>query len=200
MPYSCPLCGVTSNRKGRSFETTQQVESHIDAKRDDVHAGESAADHRADIEHVDEAQPAESAGKTRATDGGATTAQQTGDADHTGRETVDLTPDELDQMIQDARDDGYETGYQDGKQKAPSDEELEEVWNDGYQAGCEDAKDEVTGQQSADVDDPDCPKCGADMYDFTGHKTGESYSINGRTVHVQGDYQCSSCTEWFVDE
>lgn len=50
--YECPICGVTSNRKGDPFESPAAVVGHIDAKRDDQHAGEAGEDYRGNIERV----------------------------------------------------------------------------------------------------------------------------------------------------
>lgn len=49
MPFECPLCGATSNRKGKAFESPETVVGHIDAKRDEVHAGERGEEYRGAI-------------------------------------------------------------------------------------------------------------------------------------------------------
>lgn len=48
--YECPLCGASTNRKDRPFETPGAVIGHIEAKRDEQHAGESGEDWRGEIE------------------------------------------------------------------------------------------------------------------------------------------------------
>jgi hypothetical protein len=48
-------------------------------------------------------------------------------------------------------------------------------------------------------DDPACPDCGGELYDFTGYESGGYHKVNGYTVMVQGDYQCSDCHAWWVD-
>lgn len=52
MPYRCPLCGTTSNRKNRPFDTLAAVVGHIDAKRDDAHAGHRGGDYLDEIAPV----------------------------------------------------------------------------------------------------------------------------------------------------
>jgi DNA-directed RNA polymerase subunit RPC12/RpoP len=45
-----------------------------------------------------------------------------------------------------------------------------------------------------------CLSCGGEVYDFTSHDSGKMYEINGHSIMVAGDYQCSQCGEWFIDE
>jgi hypothetical protein len=58
--------------------------------------------------------------------------------------------------------------------------------------------DTSTADEPAD-DDPTCPTCGGELFDFTNYTSGEYHKVNGYTVLVQGDYQCSDCTKWWVD-
>jgi DNA-directed RNA polymerase subunit RPC12/RpoP len=45
-----------------------------------------------------------------------------------------------------------------------------------------------------------CLSCGGEVYDFTSYDSGKMYEINGHSIMVAGDYQCSQCGEWFIDE
>jgi rubredoxin len=198
MPYECPLCGVTSNRKGRPFESIQQVESHIEAKRDDAHAGERAADHRAEIEEADEPNPAASASRSRATDGGATATQQASTTETPESGGLNFTQEEFDEMLEQVRSEAYHDGYEDGKEAAA--EDYEQIYQDGYNEGYSDAHEEIEAQQSSSSEDVDCPECGAELYDFSDLEIGKQYEINGVDVVVKGDYQCSQCGVWFTDD
>jgi len=142
MPYSCPLCGATSNRKGSPFDSRQKVVSHIDAKRDDAHAGEQGATYR---EQIGEADPS----TAPATDGGAT-ASAPSDGGQPSSETVDMSPDEFDRAIEQAREEAYQQGYEEGKETAGelSQDQINTVYNDGYEDGYSDAREELEEKQS----------------------------------------------------
>lgn len=49
-------------------------------------------------------------------------------------------------------------------------------------------------------DEPTCPRCGGEVVDFTQFTTGEYHEVNGNNVYVRGDYVCSDCHRWFIDE
>lgn len=78
--FECPLCGATSNRKGKPFESRGAVVGHIDAKRDELHAGEAGAGHREEIE------PAEDVAGVSGARGGRGSGASSGreDPDHSG--------------------------------------------------------------------------------------------------------------------
>lgn len=119
---------------------------------------------------------------------------------------VTMTHEEYDQVLQAARDAGYEDGYQEGLADAPSEEDLEEIrtigYNEGYQDGYKAAREELGGGFSgrSTGDDPVCQKCGSELYDFRSYANGERHEVNGRQVYIAGDYQCASCGKWWVDE
>jgi hypothetical protein len=48
--------------------------------------------------------------------------------------------------------------------------------------------------------DPVCPSCGGELFDFRQFTTGQYHKVNGESVYVRGDFQCSSCRKWWVDE
>lgn len=48
--------------------------------------------------------------------------------------------------------------------------------------------------------DPVCPKCGGEVYDFRQYESGQYHKAGGHSVFVAGDFQCSSCGRWWVDE
>jgi len=56
---------------------------------------------------------------------------------------------------------------------------------------------EQSTQQGSD--EPTCPACDGELYDFTDYPSGKVREINGHEVMIAGDYQCSSCGEWWVD-
>lgn len=84
--YRCPICGGTSNRRDRPFETVDSVVGHIDAKRDELHDGERGEDYRreiitsSDVVEVDgeDGEDAPAAAESSASDGN--------DPDHSGGE------------------------------------------------------------------------------------------------------------------
>ena len=45
-----------------------------------------------------------------------------------------------------------------------------------------------------------CPECSGPLYDFRQYETGAYHMVNGHQVYVRGDFQCSSCAKWWVDE
>lgn len=154
MPYACPLCGATTNRKGDPFDSAQNVVFHIDSKRDEVHEGESGAVLRDDIELVAEAASSEpDADAATVTDGGPAStqqpAQQPAQQAESGRDTVDMTPGELDEAIEAARDVGYQDGLAEGRQETEemdlTDEEMGQVYADAYEEGYNDALEEAGG-------------------------------------------------------
>ena len=49
-------------------------------------------------------------------------------------------------------------------------------------------------------DEPTCPRCGGEVVDFSEYESGHYHEINGQQVYVRGDYVCSDCHRWFVDE
>ena len=51
--YECPLCRKTSNRKGDTFDTTEQVIGHIDGSHDPNHEGATGEECREDIVAVE---------------------------------------------------------------------------------------------------------------------------------------------------
>lgn len=145
MPYACPLCGATSNRKGKPFDDAQNVVFHIDSKCDDVHRDESGAVLRDDIEFVEDTSSDTTTDvPTTSTDIGAATQQ---------RETVDLTPEELDEALEEARQESYEEGVNEGihsmEVEMMGDDEIQQLWNDAYEEGYQDAKDELDAGGSA---------------------------------------------------
>jgi flagellar biosynthesis/type III secretory pathway protein FliH len=158
MPYSCPLCGATSNRKGSPFDSRQKVVSHIDAKRDDAHAGEQGATYREQIGEGDPSTapaPDDEATASAPSDGG----QPSGD-------TIDMSPEEFDRAIEQTREEAYQQGYEDGKEAAGelSQDEINTVYNDGYEDGYSKAREEF--QQGTDSDNwPKQLPCGHESVD-----------------------------------
>jgi hypothetical protein len=142
MPYSCPLCGATSNRKGNPFDSRQKVVSHIDAKRDEDHAGERGDTYRSQI---GEAEPS----TATATDGGPA-ASAPSDGGQPARETVDMTPEEFDEAVREAREAGYQAGYEDGKADAADEFDPEGAYQEGYEDGYEEAQQEATDEAPDD--------------------------------------------------
>jgi DNA-directed RNA polymerase subunit RPC12/RpoP len=63
--------------------------------------------------------------------------------------------------------------------------------------------DSQPSQQPSD-DSPEgeyvCLSCGGEVYDFSDYESAKMYEINGHSIMVAGDYQCSQCGEWFIDE
>jgi len=51
-----------------------------------------------------------------------------------------------------------------------------------------------------DPDELQCPECGGEVVDFTAYESGQYHEVNGQNVFVRGDYVCSSCHGWFVNE
>jgi hypothetical protein len=54
--------------------------------------------------------------------------------------------------------------------------------------------------EPSDPDDIECKECGGELYDFRQYASGEYHTINGQNVYVRGDFQCSDCGRWWVDE
>lgn len=48
--------------------------------------------------------------------------------------------------------------------------------------------------------EPVCPDCGGELWDFRRFSDGQYHRVNGHSVFVRGDYQCDSCTRWWMDE
>lgn len=158
MPFACPLCGSTSNRKGQPFDDPQNVVFHIDSKRDDVHRGESGAVLRDEIEHVDELPaPDPDASTSPAADGGATVepaAEDTQpDDEPDGPEVLELTPHELGEMLEEAEETAYQAGRTDGEQAA---DDIEPETHEEPASGTHSQTDESSGLGT-------CPECGSDM-------------------------------------
>lgn len=53
-----------------------------------------------------------------------------------------------------------------------------------------------TNQES----EPVCPECSGEVVDFTAYDSGEYHNVNGSDLFVRGDYVCTECGGWFVDE
>ena len=59
---------------------------------------------------------------------------------------------------------------------------------------------------TADVSEPDpssdptCRECDGELFDFRQYDSGEYHEINGHQVFVRGDFQCSECAKWWVQE
>lgn len=51
-----------------------------------------------------------------------------------------------------------------------------------------------------DTDEPVCKDCGGELYDFRQFGSGEYHMLNGQNVFVRGDFQCSECAKWWVDQ
>jgi hypothetical protein len=96
-------------------------------------------------------------------------------------DAVTMTQEEFDQAIEAAREAGYEDGYHDGYETAKAE----------FSGG--------TGGQSS-TEDLRCHACGGELYDFRDYPTGQYHRVNGEKVYINGDYQCSSCSKWWVDE
>lgn len=56
------------------------------------------------------------------------------------------------------------------------------------------------GTQSNTEQDLTCLDCGSELYDFRQFTAGQYHTVNGTQVYVRGDFQCSSCGKWWVDE
>jgi hypothetical protein len=48
--------------------------------------------------------------------------------------------------------------------------------------------------------EPVCPECGGEVVDFRAYQPGQYHTVNGQNVFVRGDYVCSECRGWFVNE
>lgn len=184
--FTCPLCGNSSNRRGNSFETVDQVVAHIDGSHDPDHDGVSGEEARAEIEEVDSNDaPAENAPT------GAAEPDRGAPAGDPERDTVGITEEELNDMLDTASEAGYSDGYKEG-------------WNDGLAEGKERAQRD-TGQNTTQTESAqsasggsehprdDCPECGGELVDFR-----EEDEWHGHETPV--DYYCSECRAGFVDK
>ena len=57
-----------------------------------------------------------------------------------------------------------------------------------------------TQQQETQQGEYVCLDCGSAVYDFRAYQTGQYHMVNGHQVFVRGDYQCSECGKWWVEE
>lgn len=63
-----------------------------------------------------------------------------------------------------------------------------------------DANPRENADRGGDSEDKACPQCEGELYDFASLTNGEYHKVNGEQVYVRGDYQCSECGKWWVDE
>jgi hypothetical protein len=59
---------------------------------------------------------------------------------------------------------------------------------------------DASENESDSSDELVCPECGGEIVDFTQYTAGQYHTVNGQNVFVRGDYVCSECRGWFVDE
>lgn len=45
-----------------------------------------------------------------------------------------------------------------------------------------------------------CPDCGAELVDYRSYATGQVHEIGESSHYVRGDFLCSGCSRWWVDE
>lgn len=101
--YACPLCGKSSNRRGGSFETVGQVVAHVNGSHDADHEDVRGEDIRDDIQPIE--------GSESSTTDSDETDDENHSEEHKGTETamtdgsestetVEMTPDEMDDMIE----------------------------------------------------------------------------------------------------
>jgi len=62
------------------------------------------------------------------------------------------------------------------------------------------SKEQQQSQQQEQDDEPRCIKCGGEPYDFRDYENLKEYEVNGNDLLIQGDYQCSECGYWMIDE
>lgn len=94
--YTCPLCGETANRRGETFDSVEQVVSHVEGSHDDIHSGVRGVDIRAEIDSVEH--HTENSGVTDATEMSSTNDSDSESPADVRNDTTDLgndyTPDE----------------------------------------------------------------------------------------------------------
>jgi hypothetical protein len=50
------------------------------------------------------------------------------------------------------------------------------------------------------AEEPVCLRCGGELFDFRGFENGQYHRVNGHQVFVRGDYQCSGCGKWWMED
>lgn len=172
--FRCPICGEKSNRKGKPFESEDQVIGHIDGSRDDDHRDVSGSEVREEIEEsAEDAQDNPRAAIGSEDDDGT---HAVGMAREQSEQAIQMTAAEsMDEGIEQRLEDGFDTGYPHGKQKA------------------------VAGSNGND-DGRKCPECGNPMRQPEAGTKFETASTKGliREKHVtvvleRGDHYCGRC-------
>jgi hypothetical protein len=90
-----------------------------------------------------------------------------------------------------------ETAEADGGSKQPSTEDTTDP-AENPTFGSADPEADIT--EPSESDDIKCLECGGELFDFREFAAGEYHAINGQNVYVRGDFQCSDCGRWWVDE
>ena len=57
-----------------------------------------------------------------------------------------------------------------------------------------------TGSETDTDADPICPSCSGDLVDYRQYADGQYHEINGSNHYVRGDFLCTGCGRWWVDE
>jgi hypothetical protein len=72
------------------------------------------------------------------------------------------------------------------------------IMGDANPKGPPNATDDSAGDRGERPDG--CPDCDGELVDYREYATGEYHTIDGRDHYVQGDYLCTACGRWWVDE
>lgn len=140
--YECPLCGATSNRKNRPFETPDAVVGHIDAKTDATHVGEKGDDYRGEISEADERSVEEGQDESDR--------EEVSDPIHDGEKGADDAFSDLMDIrktISIAAEEAHQDGYTEGA-------------NEGYEVGRQEGYSEAAEES---VTQTTCPDCGSPL-------------------------------------
>lgn len=167
--YACPLCGKDSNRKGNPFSSVQTVVGHIDGCHDDDHANVRGEELREEIEATASAPPDDEDEPEPETDDteppapveepdenpGADPGEGPGEDPAQPPKKVEMTPDEVDEMMSAVEEEAYERGQEDAQTDAGEDEPIE-------------VESTVVEESPAETTEPSfekCPECGNMLLD-----------------------------------
>jgi predicted RNA-binding Zn-ribbon protein involved in translation (DUF1610 family) len=170
--YECPVCGATSNRKNRPFETPEAVIGHINAKSDAMHVGEEGDDYRGGISESDaESVEGSQDNPDREAADSDPLQDHESDADETFNNEMDIG-ETLDIATEEAHEDGYTEGV-----------------NEGYEAGLQDGYSEAADES---VTEMACPDCGSPLvYGLEGE---QFHTEDGKQVPLEAtDGYCTAC-------